>query len=127
MNTLPTATIICTPGDGRFAPGSRLPTTDGLLRLYALVPLPDGLVLVREDCDTCKDGCECGPQGQCRGPYPCPDCLGAPLLAWYRECDRCDGKGVAATGKGWPVAYGTCPAGCVGVDGRRLVKVRRNP
>ena len=92
-----------------------------------LVPLPDGLVLVREDCDTCKDGCECGPQGQCRGPYPCPDCLGAPLLAWYRECDRCDGKGVAATGKGWPVAYGTCPAGCVGVDGRRLVKVRRNP
>ena len=117
-----------------------------------LVPLPDGLVLVREDCDTCgNDGTVIEGIGDptfdtdARVPLwmlderPCPACLGVPILAWYRVCDRCDnehggdGKGTACLGYHEPSEYGPegyewgpCPAGCVEVDGRRLVKVRRN-
>ena len=122
MNTLPTIRVqeydtmdvIVTKG---VAPGT-----------HALVPLPDGLVLVREDCDTCG----------WRRPS-CPDCRGVPWLAWHRECDQCDGglvavpcPGAMRRVRGTRVSclvahYGPCPVGCVDVDGRRLVKVRRNP
>jgi len=154
MNTLPTIRVqeydtmdvIVTKG---VAPGT-----------HALVPLPDGLVLVREDCDTCggvgtaptpppfgemterqKERMVAERDDAVRAPalYPCPDCLGVPLLAWYRECDQCDGglvavpcPGAMRRVRGTRVSclvahYGPCPVGCVDVDGRRLVKVRRNP
>jgi len=107
---------------------------------YALVEQPDGLVLVREDCDTCVDapdtyGCQWAGQPshiQCSAA-PCPACLGAPVLAWYRVCDRCEPCGQCENGRipdyddrVCPYCV-PCPNGCVGVDGRRLVKVRRNP
>uniref|UniRef100_A0A6M3LUL5 Uncharacterized protein n=1 Tax=viral metagenome TaxID=1070528 RepID=A0A6M3LUL5_9ZZZZ len=139
MNTLPTAVLV--EGTGT--------------RLVTEVPTPDGLILVREDCDTCgNDGTVIEGIGDptfdtdARVPLwmlderPCPACLGVPILAWYRECDQCGGKGSVMADcpdpppqpkTGWgSVSCGVlhlkpCPNGCVGVDGRRLVKVRRNP
>ena len=122
MNTLPTAILV--EGTGT--------------RIVTEVPTPDGLVLVREDCDTCGntgvisndepiDGWMPGSLSR-----PCPTCLGAPLLAWYRVCDQCDGTGrrfVTIQTTIEPARredFGPC-RNCVEIDGRRLVKVRRNP
>ena len=111
---------------------------------FALVEQPDGLVLVREDCGTCHgSGVESCPHGlmeehggdehlqPCPGAGLCPDCLGVPLLAWYRVCDQCDnGERVVTIQTTIEPArredFGPC-RNCVGVDGRSLVKVRRNP
>ena len=104
---------------------------------YALVEQPDGLVLVREDCGNryCVNGKIVAATDAYDNPLgyaPCPTCLGAPLLAWYRVCDQCDGTGrrfVTIQTTIEPARredFGPC-RNCVGVDGRSLVKVRRNP
>ena len=68
VDTPTIAALICTPGDGRFAPGSRLPTTDGEAHTYALVPLVEcdtchGLGAVYADC--CFQGPPCGHNEPC--------------------------------------------------------------
>lgn len=82
----------------------KYPTVPGAVQ--GMCRLERVLVVDAEPCPTCQDGCECGPQGSCKGPYPCPSChdLGAVPV----------GGGIES----W------CKCGDVGCDdGRRVVLV----